>query len=438
MKLKTRDQITDAEIEVELDSDQEAVFRAITEGDKYQFYKLSGPAGCGKSFMINILRHFYGAYVCATTARAALNVGGSTLDSLFCINRTDWKITNKNFLARNMAACPEIIIIDEASMIGEKMAKLIYDIAKEYGKTIIFVGDWAQAMPVKDAWPLESPLFTTECKVLKLEINHRQGNGPYLEALKSIRNGQVTDAISEMFLARVSDPPSDDRYIRLYATNAAADKYNSARLNELTRRTNNILYKVTSSVVFGNLNYAAKVTEEQMDKIIDDANYAHNESFCEGARVILTQNTGSFINSDTGVIKSISLVGGPTEYDEEGFPTRPIEVSSFVVTLDRNKMDVEVMRTTKSSKDPGGTIKHSVMGFPIRLGWAITIHKAQGMTVDKAYLDMDSLSAFNAYPSSKHGLAYVGLSRTRTLDGLLISSWRPANIYFSPEVTPLL
>ena len=81
-----------------------------------------------------------------------------------------------------------------------------------------------------------------------------------------------------------------------------------------------------------------------------------------------------------------------------------------------------------------GKPNFTVTGLPLILGWAITIHKAQGLTLDKAYLDMQTITYMKG--ESKHGLAYVAL--TRTLEGLKIENWRDDAVYCSPHVRKLI
>jgi len=86
--------------------------------------------------------------------------------------------------------------------------------------------------------------------------------------------------------------------------------------------------------------------------------------------------------------------------------------------LDRNGREIIVPRMTETVCKPNGEPFYSVDGLPVRLAYAITVHKGQGCTLDKAYFAMNSL-----WP--EHGLAYVGLSRTRSIEGLLLEAWRP-------------
>lgn len=433
MPYKVIDPLTGNEIEITPSEDQQQAIDAVLHG-KSKFYRISGPAGSGKSCIISILKSLLGALVTATTARAALNVGGITVDQVFCFSRFDWKIKNTTWLNKIMWECPDVIIIDEASMIGKEMATIIYSVAKSYGKTIILVGDWAQAQPVKEDWPIGTPLFT-EAESIKLSINHRQSDGPYLKQLNSIRMGDVSDTeMHELFNSCVADAPDDDRFVRLYAINKMADAYNIDRLNGLMLRGGFSAFETKAEFYDARVRKPFEYNSSHIGKAIEDSNLSNNEKYCIGTRVVLTANCygDGFVNSDSGEIVDIHSDEKVTE-DEYGFVNIP-KPNYFVVKLDRNQQNVIVRKIERQFKDGLGNPQYTVKGFPIRYGWAITIHRAQGMTVTRAYLDMDSLK----YMPNKHGLAYVGLSRTKQIEGLLLSAWRPDMVHCDPEIRPLI
>lgn len=433
MAYKVVDPLTGNEIEITPSQDQQEAIDAVMNGTS-KFYRISGPAGSGKSCIISILKSLLGAVVTATTARAALNVGGITVDQVFCFSRFDWKIKNVTWLNKVMWESPEVIIIDEASMIGKEMATIIHSVAKSFGKTVIMVGDWAQAQPVKEDWPIGTKLFT-EAQSIKLTINHRQSDGPYLHYLNKIRVGDTEDAeMHNLFNGCVADAPDDDRFIRLYAINKLADSYNTDRFNSLMLNSGLSAFQTKADFFDMRIKKPFEWNDSHISKALDDSNLSHNEKYCIGARVVLTANCYSdgFVNSDSGEIIDIFSDEKIVE-DEFGFCNIP-QPTHFIVKLDRNQQNVIVHRIERQFKDGLGNPQYMVKGFPIRYGWAITIHRAQGMTVSRAYLDMDSLK----YMPNKHGLAYVGLSRTRQIEGLLLSSWRPDMIQCDPQIKDLI
>lgn len=192
---------------------------------------LTGKAGSGKTSIVKWLTASMpdSVVLCATTGAAALQAGGVTLDRLFGIKRQPWDFIT-SLTTGNMRKCPDGIIIDEASMIGERMAGLISFILKCYGeKNVILVGDWAQARPVKDAWPFRSELFRA-AEFVRLTGCHRQTDAEYLDALNCVRGGGWTP-----WFGRCEAPaPEGGDVIRVYATNKLADGHNRRRYDLLT------------------------------------------------------------------------------------------------------------------------------------------------------------------------------------------------------------
>jgi ATP-dependent DNA helicase PIF1 len=435
--------------EVKLDPDQEAAFRAILALRPGQHAVLTGDAGTGKSTVIRaLLASGADVTLCATTGRAAINIGAVTVDQLFSYDRQTDKTRSKKSLDYMMATSGRIIIIDEASMCGRKMTNYLHQVARAYGKILVFVGDWAQASPVEDDWATETEFILT-AQHLRLTKIHRQTDARLLAALNDLRRGEVTPIVREVFGPRcVNAPPQDDAYLRLMATNSAANSYNQARLGALPSRAWSLL---------------ATYRDDRPEHIVEKyptpgfaqeaactaSRLAHRTEFKVGARVVITMNAGGdaetrqYVNGDTGTLVSARVRG--VEIDDIpsvaynpflGQHTAPPVPDSFTVLLDRTGEEVDICRASQPVKEPSGEPRYTVEGFPLMLGWAMTIHRAQGMTVDKAYVDIGSIMYMRG--ESKHGLAYVALSRTRTLEGLLVGGWTDAAIYCSPHVRKLV
>lgn len=410
---------------------------------------LTGYAGTGKSTVIREVLKRIPSAICATTGKAAINVGGCTVDAMFSYDRELNKTRDAIRLEKLMRGTPKVIIIDEGSMIGACMANYLYATAQKYGKSLVIVGDWGQAAPVKDTWAMSTKLIT-QADVIKLTECHRQSEVVFLGALNKVRRGEVDSSVEEVFKACVVDtPPSDDAFIRLYATNATADNYNLQRVthnpdgHRLFRLHTKYLDTRPTHI---KEKYALK--ESDIAREISSGRLAHNDVFRVGARVVFTMNDYSeegeqrWVNGDVGLIVEARVAGG-TRINDTPEPN-PFEVGSkpasvpvsILVTMDRTGATVEVTEVTQEVKDPLGQPKFSLRGFPLSLGWAMTIHKAQGATVDKAWVDMKSITYMPG--DSRHGLAYVALSRTRTLAGLKLSAWVPEAVFCAPEVKPFV
>jgi ATP-dependent exoDNAse (exonuclease V) alpha subunit len=406
---------------------------------------LTGPAGCGKSTIINHLRETVPCTIAATTGKAAMHIDGCTVDSLFCFNRDNYRVWNEDFLTYVMREAADLIIIDEASMIGKRMANLIYEIAVAHKKRLLLVGDWAQARPVKDDWITNSKMMA-DYDLIKLTECHRQSEGPYLEALNDVRLGHISEATEALFKSRVGlKPPEGSHVIRAFATNAKADAFNQANLWRLVALGGATAFRLFATY------HDARDPKKQADKprdegykldAIEATNFAHGEPFALGCRVVCTYNEPefkSYVNGDTG-----DLIGGSCQDGRslqsalEAFAKNetPFRIEALQIKLDRGPV-VLVRTLEREKKDALDRVQDVITGFPLRLGYGITIHKSQGMTVQAAQVDLESLLAFPD-KESRHGLAYVALSRTKTLEGLYLRNWAPEAIFCDPEIRGFL
>ncbi len=405
-------------------SDQERALAGILNAQGHCI--LSGDAGTGKSTVVDMLAAKRRITICATTARAALNVGGVTIDRIFCFNRSTWQV-NYGALAKSMRDCQDLIVVDEASMMGDKMSKVVEECANSYGKRLLLVGDWAQASPVKEEWATSTSLFLN-AQFFKLTTCHRQSDPVYLGALNKVRRGVVDDEVRQAFQrCIVTGPPADDRFIRLYATNRATDDYNAQRLIAIPDKSPIITLEAKFADLRDSLiARASPFQDDWRERQMQESKVAHGERFRVNARVLLTVNDpeGEFVNGDAGIITDIILSDGRSTKGMTDNPWEPVtsqEISTIVVKLDRFDTEFSIERIQQAVAGPSGRPQFSITGFPIRLGWAITCHRAQGLTVDRAYFDMSSVLYMKG--ESKHGLSYVAMSRTRTLDGLMIGGW---------------
>jgi len=176
-----------------------------------------------------------------------------------------------------------------------------------------------------------------------------------------------------------------------------------------------------------------------IQQAIDATPLADGEPLALGCRVLITLNHPgrAYVNGDTGELVEARGVYG-NDLKDELVAGKEVNPASLGIRLDRTGEIVYVTMVTQETKDPMGiNVIHSVTGIPVKLGYACTIHKSQGMTVDKAWVDMASLKRFPD-SESRHGLAYVALSRTRTIDGLLLGSWDPQVVHCDPAISELL
>lgn len=442
---------------VTLSAEQQAGRDLILSNDRHAF--ITGDAGTGKTTLTNAICDVIPAIKCATTGAAAINCGGVTVDSLFSIDRDTWQIRNPDTLYRKMSNCPKTIFIDEGAGCGARMADLLFRVARDMNKRLILVGDFAQTAPVKDTFAIHSRLFR-EAQVVRLRENHRQDNREFLQALNAVRVGEMTEQSRRFFTDLIAPQPDDDTWTRLYGTNARTDAYNQARLQALPGRS--------CVVTAAYYDLRDKDLQKRRPLFPDEANNRVRESrLADGlevkinARVMLLRNAYShpddedaerepvYVNGDVGVLEGL--------LDQDGKPVEPqgVDISSeafwsgagsppppepqvMLVRLDRTKEVVAVKRFEHHIKDP--TVSHepigAVVGFPVSLGWATTCHKVQGQTLYRAYVDIPSI--LHHPQASRHGLAYVALSRARNPEGLRVSDWDDEAVYCSPEVRSFL
>ena len=417
--------------------EQEAACDQILKTDKRATI-LTGCAGSGKSVLMKTLIERYPDKfaLTSTTARSALHIGGVTVDRLFSINRETWKFRNFSRMSDNLHGCGEFIVVDEASMVGEKMAKLLREALDHGSRKVILCGDWAQASPVKDAWPLGEELFR-EADLIFLRECHRQSDTGFLKALNEVRCGQVTPETAEFFSSRVIEEDTHERdVVKMYATNSSVDRYNNLRLEKHAKERKRSIFTLEGMLEDVRSSYAKKhypVTEAQRDRTLGMSPLAHKERFAAGCRVIVTYNVpndGSApaagpwlaVNGDTGTLQGV---------DNEACPrVMHVQLDRTNKTVKISKIKMDVFGYSRSSPD------FHVSGFPLRLGYAITIHKSQGMTLEKVEVDMESI--LRHPEETRHGLAYVAFSRARTPEGLALLNWRADAVYSDPMMAGLV
>lgn len=419
--------------------EQEAAAERILKTDKRATI-LTGCAGAGKSVLMKTLvdRHPFRFTVTSTTARSALHIGGVTVDRLFSMNRDTWKFRNWDKMDTNLRRIGDFVIIDEASMVGSRMAELIMTAIDHCKKKVILCGDWAQASPVKDEWPLGHELFK-KADIIFLKECHRQHDSEFLRALNEVRVGRISQEGARFFMSRVTPQDTHERdVVKMYATNLRVDKYNDFRLRKHARERRRVIYEEAANLRDVRPDFAREaypLKESERERILNMSPLAHNEKFAPGCRVIITYNVPDpdfrnqpgqelwlAVNGDTGTLQDVE--GEPNVH------TMHIQLDRTGKTVHLNKMTLEVYGYSTTRED------YLIKGFPVRLGYAITIHKSQGMTLDKVEVDMQSI--LNHPQETRHGLAYVAFSRARTPEGLSLLNWIESAIYSDPCMNKLV
>lgn len=395
---------------------------------------LTGEPGSGKSHMINRYVEYLRSCgvepsITASTGIAATHIGGMTIHS-WCGIGVRSKLTShdldlmmdKDRLVRRLRAA-RVLIIDEVSMLSgdtlalvEQVCRALRDSTEPFGGLqVVLAGDFFQLPPVAPrggeeavksisldggdwspfafmgtAWQKANPI------VCYLTEQHRQEDPAFLRSLSAIRKGEVTDEVRQCFTNRCIEPPAEVEHTKLYAHNFAVDRLNDARLRTLPGERHD--FAMTASGAPGIVEGLKRgcLSPETL-------------SLKVGAKVMFTKNSveGKFVNGTTGEVVGFSKVNGNPQ----------------VQTINGKMIDVEL---AEWSIFDGMKCLGMIKQIPLRLAWAITIHKSQGMSLDAAIMDLTA--AF------EYGQGYVALSRVRTLAGLYLLGYNERAFEVHPDV----
>jgi len=396
---------------------------------------ITGRAGTGKSTLLQIFRRSTNknVVVLAPTGVAALNVGGQTIHSLFGFppRLIQSKDVRPNRRYKRLFQNLEILVIDEISMVrADVMEAIDYGLklnrnsSKPFGGVqVIFFGDLFQLPPVVSSqqerqyfsYRYASPYFfsadcmdTIDLEMIELSQVYRQDSRYFLRLLESIRNAAVDmddlEALNERHIADFQPGP-DENYLTLAARNATVNGINATAL---ARNEN------------PEILYLAEVKGNFPEKLFP---VPAALKIKVGAQVMTVRNDNEkkYVNGTIGTVIECKTQSVVIRVTEGGTP-RNIEVGPEEWDIIRYKADSVDM--TKIGTETLGTFKQ----LPVRLAWAVTIHKSQGKTFDRILVELGR-GAF------EHGQTYVALSRCRTLDGIVLRKpLTPRDVMVDPAV----
>ena len=402
---------------------------------------LTGKAGTGKTTFLKYVTQTTSKrfVVLAPTGVAAINAGGSTIHSFFqlplCPYLPDVKelVTEYQMPERYRSLRRErvkiirtldLLIIDEISMVRADLMDAVDMTLRRYrhndkpfgGVQLLMIGDAQQLSPVVKenerqyiSQVYQSPYFfhskalqKLSYVTIELQKVHRQQDQEFVDILNGIRENRPSAKILQSLNSRVKAYEDCDDVIRLTTHNAQADKVNTMKLDALPG----------DIVTFG----------AEIDGEFPENSYPADEmlSLKKGAQVMFIRNDSEagFYNGKIGKVSEIGANGVVSVTDSDGLTisVTPTEWTNSQYVLN----------------DESGEIEQSVVGsfkqLPLRIAWAITIHKSQGLTFDKVIIDAGAAFAF--------GQVYVALSRCRTLEGISLDSpIRTSTIYSDMHVS---
>ncbi len=387
---------------------------------------LTGPAGSGKTFVLNsyieyLKSHAVDVAVTASTGIAATHLGGMTIHSWSGLGirdtLTDYDIEDlmeRQYLYKRFEKT-KVLVIDEVSMLHHFRLDLIEWICRQMkhnekpfgGMQIILCGDFFQLPPItraKDFETLAESEFAFKAEswlaskftICHLSEQHRQKDNVYLSILNEIRANKVSPKTIELLKTRFNkDPEGGGESTRLYTHNIDVDGVNSRHLDLITADTRE--YRMTSKGSHG--------LAETLKKSCLSPDVLRLKV---GARVMFTKNQmeGGYVNGTLGVVKDFNTFGDPIVETRSGMV--------FHVSPQSWKIEEE------------GKVKAEISQLPLRLAWAITVHKSQGMSLDAMEVDLSK--------SFVRGMGYVALSRVRSLSGMKLLGFNDMSLEVDKEV----
>lgn len=378
---------------------------------------ITGKAGAGKTTAQHEVKKHRRCVVLAPTGLAALQAGGSTVHKFFGFGTGPAPKARVSEQSKEVIMSADMFLIDEASMVRADLLDSIDAALRRTmgsdlpfgGKFVVLTGDHFQLEPVvtdqdvpiiesryPSPWFFDANVFNQQdffgnvCKMESIELREifRQRDESFVGALNMIREGDVVGVSKINDIVEVGGPRRGA--VRLCYTNSRAELVNTSMLNRLTTEE--------------------KVFEAQITGDIEPKEYpvAAELRLRIGAQVMIAKNimtqAGQVFNGQVGVIEDWNESGYPIVYLRDGRLVTIIEESWEKVQYSHNKKSGDI------EEGKSGTF----VQVPLKLAWALTVHKAQGMTLDSAHLEIER-SAF------AHGQLYVALSRIRTPQGLTMA-----------------
>ena len=445
---------------------------------KYAYYKyrsgsnlfITGPGGTGKSYLIrtikrDLMERSINHGVCALTGCAAvlLNCMARTIHSWSGVGLCQGEVHEiVERAARNRKTIQNwkmarVLIIDEVSMMSQKMMEVLDNIGRVIRKCpqpfggiqVIFIGDFYQLPPVGKRDEPETVRFCFESPIWKttfspkshilLKTIFRHKNPEFVQILDEVRKGVITPESVKLLESRVSavyDPAEHNGIVptKLFPRNADAERINNSMYAKLTdeehvydstRHTRLSTYAETGQPIPTELVARCEFLKpEEVDQQLDlfEENNKLMKKLClkKGAIVMCLAN----LDTDSGICNgSLGIV---TDFVAHQFNNDGKSLNANIAPRVKFLNGVEMLIFPKLYQH-GDYPRLGIQQVPLRLAWAFKIHKSQGVTLDLAQLDLGS----NIF---EYGQSYVGLSRMRSLEGLYLTGFNPNKIKTNPIV----
>ncbi|KAM9952552.1 hypothetical protein ACTFIR_007606 [Dictyostelium discoideum] len=418
------------ELDELLTSEQQKIVNLIVDGGKNVFF--TGSAGTGKSFvlkhLVSKLRKKYpkSVYVTAATGIAAVNIGGTTLHSFAGIKlgvapaqRLAVEILQSKKLLQKWLDC-SVLIIDEISMIDAELFEKLDTIGQMVrgnnqpfgGIQLVLVGDFFQLPPVHGNYAFECKAWKKSIDIsVELTTVMRQKETEFIDILNKIRVGDIKEDMINRLVSTCNKPLDISNGIlptRLYSTNASVDQENQSSLDKL----------LGEPFSFQAVDSGNKELIELLDR---DCPAMKNLTLKVGAQVVLLRKIekgDGLVNGSRGVV--VDFVKARVSRKNNKFH-KVNQYLPVVLFNDGQKVTIPPSEWCVWSEE-----KAYRNQIPLKLAWALTIHRAQGMTLDKVECELSRTFA--------SGQGYVALSRVKSLAGLHLKSLNTPALKTSPKV----
>ena len=386
--------------------DKVDVFEALKHSNVF----LTGGAGVGKSYITNEVISDYrkrGKQVVSlgSTGVSAVNIGGFTVHSFFVfgissnfdeLNQSDKRAKKRLSDLKKVLRATDLIIIDEISMVSTDLLDMIAYRINNYGYLgkVMFVGDFFQLPPIQKhtnrndvfgekLYAFESMAWERfELMVIELTEMKRTTDGEFTHILSKVRKGICDDEIIAYMTKLWNNESMEEEPTYLYGRNLEVEQTNRAKINEL---------ETEETILFANIEMFGKVHEKKLAGWKNMLPISEHLTLKEGVPILFTVNKwGKFVNGERGILHKIEDDHLIVEKEDE------------YVRVERHEFDLVDMLVQDD-----GTLESislaTLSQFPLKLAYAVTIHKSQGMSIDNLVCNVDNIFAPSQF--------YVAISR---------------------------
>lgn len=385
---------------------------------------LTGPAGSGKTFLLNkyidyLKNKEIGVAVTASTGIAATHLGGRTIHSWAGIGIKDHlspgeiRALTKRAYLRKQFEKTSVLIIDEVSMLDANRLDMINSVCQAFkrnslpfgGIQIVMSGDFFQLPPISSGQDEINFVYKSEIwlemglRVCYLEEQHRQDDRKMSTILKNLRQGEVGDETVRLLRGRLNQRPKTKlKPVKLFTHNIDVDLINNTELAKINAA-----------------EFSYQMTDEGEKRLSDSLKknclVPEHLVLKRGALVMFVKNKFKddkvvYVNGTTGVVVS---------FDDNDYPVVRLSSGEEIVAFPESW-----------TIDDEQKVLAKITQIPLRLAWAITVHKSQGMTLEAAEIDLSR--------SFGYGMGYVALSRLKSLEGLYLLGINEMAYKLDPQV----